>query len=52
MIDEKALIELIKDHKEKVRCDNASFNTIYGMAHDHIIELVEILATHSKGGEK
>ena len=48
MIDEKVLIEMIKDHKKSVRCDSAYINEIYGMAHEHIIGLIEILA--KKGG--
>ena len=48
MIDEKELIEIIKDHKEKVYCDGGFANTAYAMAHDHIIEIIEILAKHTK----
>ena len=49
MIDEKQLIIMIEDHKNLVTCDNKHMNEVYGMAHDHIIELVKILAR--KGGE-
>lgn len=49
MIDEKELIVLIERHKKNVTCGNPFTDGVYAMAHDHIIELVEILAT--KGGE-
>ena len=52
MIDEKELIQLIKDHKEAVTCDSKLLNEVYGMAHDHIISLVEFLVknTNQNGG--
>ena len=50
MIDEKILIEMIKDYKKKVYCDGGFANTVYGMAHDHIIEIIEILARHTQKG--
>ena len=47
MIDEKELIQLIKDHKETVKCDYKPYNEVYGLAHDHIISIVEILAKNT-----
>ena len=50
MIDEQVLIEMIKKHKELITCDNEHFNTVYGMAHDHIIELIKLLAKRTSKG--
>lgn len=36
-----ALIARIKSHGQNVKCDNAILNTVYRMAHDHIIEIIE-----------
>ena len=49
-IDEKVLIERIKRHKENVRCDNDLVNMIYGLAHDHIIDIIKIMAKNTQGG--
>ena len=45
MIDEKELIEAIKLHKKNVCCGDSKIDIGYGMAHDHIIDLINILAT-------
>ena len=50
VIDEKVLVEMIKEHKKNVRCNGAFVNEIYGMAHDHIINLIEILAKRTTKG--
>ena len=42
MIDEQELIEMIKDHKQKV-CGDGFVYEAYGVAHDHIIDLIEML---------
>ena len=44
MIDEKELIEKIKDHKKKICVKDDFAYEIYGIAHDHIIELIEMMA--------
>lgn len=50
LIDKNELISLIEEHKKCVCCDNKLINEVYGMAHDHIIGLVNLLA-EKKGGE-
>ena len=42
MIDSERLKERIQKHKEAVKCDNPEANAFYQLAHNHIIELVEI----------
>lgn len=47
MIDEKEIIELIKQHKQDVAgYDNDPMSSGYKLAHDHIIEIIEIYAKH------
>lgn len=44
MIDENKLIELIKENKNDACCGDSIVFQTYAMAHDHIIEIVEMLA--------
>lgn len=49
MIDENELIELIERHKRVTVGDTKSVvNEVYSMAHDHIIDLVKLLADMTK----
>lgn len=42
MIDSEQLKARIKSHKENVKCQNPEHDKFYQLAHDHILELVEI----------
>lgn len=53
MIDENELIKLIESHKRATVGDKKSVvNEVYSMAHDHIIEIVKILADFTKDRER
>ena len=41
LISRSALIERIKLHRENVKSGSCNLDGIYGLAHEHIIELVE-----------
>lgn len=43
-IDSDELIREIEDHCQYCKTDDDYTNTVYGMAHDHIVELVKNLA--------
>ena len=43
MVDTDTLIERIKHHRDNVTCDTPQVNETYKLAHDHIIELIEML---------
>lgn len=40
LIDADTLAERIKIHKINVKCGSVKINEVYGLAHDHIIDLV------------
>lgn len=42
MIDEKKLIEEILEHKDKVKACDKRVNEVYELAHDHIIDIINI----------
>jgi hypothetical protein len=48
MIDEKILIEKIKDHAQKVGCGNTAVEAGYQLAHEHIIDIIHILQKQNK----
>ena len=43
MLDEKILIEAIKDHAKKVGLGNSFAEAGYQLAHEHIIDIIHIL---------
>lgn len=36
-----ALIQRIRNHEDRVKCNDEFVNTIYRLAHEHIIEIIE-----------
>ena len=44
MIDEKILIEEIKEHAKKVGCGHTAVETGYQLAHKHIIDIVRLIS--------
>lgn len=52
MIDEKILIETIKDHAQKVGCGKTVVEAGYQLAHEHIIDIVHIISKQNKRNKK
>ena len=42
MIDEKKLIEAILEHKDKIKSCDKRVDEVYELAHDHIIDIINI----------
>ena len=42
MIDEKKLIEEILEHKDKIKSCDKRVDEVYELAHDHIIDIINI----------
>lgn len=45
LIDADALIEAIRSHYENVHCEDAVLNNFYRLAHEHVIDVVNIQKT-------
>lgn len=45
LIDADALIEAIRSHYENVYCEDAVLNNFYRLAHEHVIDVVNIQKT-------
>lgn len=45
LIDADALIKDIRSHYENVYCENATLNNFYRLAHEHVIDVVNVQKT-------
>ena len=45
LIDADALIEAIRNHYENIHCEDAVLNNFYRLAHEHVIDVVNIQKT-------
>lgn len=45
LIDSDALIEAIRSHYENVYCEDAVLNNFYRLAHEHVIDVVNVQPT-------